>query len=121
MSSRAIVLALHESPHSSPAAEVTETGLIARAGPNQANVQLFDVIRGLAAYRAGRFAEAAELIRTGLDRPRQLPYVRPAAQFVLAMTLHREGKNAEARVALAEARQSAARLTPGDDEHNTRP
>jgi serine/threonine-protein kinase len=92
---------------------------VARAGANHAGVQHFDVIRGLAAYRAGRFAEAADLIRTGLDRPRQLPYARPAAQFVLAMTLHREGRDSEARVALAEARQSAARLTPGDDNTRT--
>lgn len=68
----------------------------------------FDTSRGIALYRAGRYAEAAVWLPKALNH--ESVYVRSLAQPFLAMTLRAQGNAARAAELLAQARQTAATL-----------
>jgi tetratricopeptide (TPR) repeat protein len=76
----------------------------------------FDTSRGIALYRVGRFAEAAEWLPKGLDH--ESLYVRSLALPFYAMTELARGNRTQADALMARARAEAARLpAPGTEEY----
>jgi hypothetical protein len=68
----------------------------------------FDISRGIALYRAGRFADAATWLPKALTH--ESVYVRSLAQPFYAMTLRAQGDTARAAEMMAQARRTAATL-----------
>jgi tetratricopeptide (TPR) repeat protein len=68
----------------------------------------FDTSRGIALYRAGRYADAAMWLPKTLTH--ESVYVRSLAQPFYAMTLRAQGDTARASEMMAQARRTAATL-----------
>lgn len=76
----------------------------------------FDTSRGVALYRVGRYAEAAEWLPKGLDH--ESLYVRSLALPFHAMTELARGNRTRADALMTRARAEAARLpAPGTEEY----
>jgi WD40 repeat protein len=83
-------------------------GLLARAFPKQTDhpgMPWIMMMRGLADYRAGRWADAAGWLEKSLAKRRPVDYAWASAHFLLAMTQQRRGQGEAARATLAQARE----------------
>jgi WD40 repeat protein len=85
--------------------------LAVRSKPNHPQMSWFCLARGLSAYRAGRFSEAASWLTRSLAKEPRV-HVAATARFVLAMTQQQQGQAAAARVTLTRAQQITSRRMP---------
>jgi tetratricopeptide (TPR) repeat protein len=77
---------------------------------NSADYRWFLLARGMADYRTGDFARAADWLRRSLSPGRELPIRDGLAHLFLAMVHYRLGRTNEARLALAQARLMGERI-----------
>jgi tetratricopeptide (TPR) repeat protein len=79
--------------------------------PDHPGMPWYQLAKGLAAYRAGHFADALPWLKKSLAN--QAPvYVQANAHFLLAMAQHRLGRAAAARATLARALEISSRQVP---------
>jgi eukaryotic-like serine/threonine-protein kinase len=98
------------------AAKMAETAV--SAPTNHPDMTWFQLAKGLAEYRQGRFGSAVEWIQKVLSRQDAVPERDAEAYMVLAMAHYRSGQADEARIALAKgveiAEKKLPRLDSGD-------
>jgi WD40 repeat protein/serine/threonine protein kinase/tetratricopeptide (TPR) repeat protein len=83
--------------------------------PDHPDMPWFLMARGLAEYRAGRWADAAGWLEKSLaDQPPV--YVQASGRILLAMTQHRRGQTEAARATLAQAQRITATQVPTLDK-----
>jgi hypothetical protein len=90
-------------------------GLLDRAvtkRPDHPGMPWFQMTRGLADYRAGRWADAAGWLEKSLAKQRPVDYAWASAHFLLAMTQQQRGQSDAARATLAQAREITERQVP---------
>lgn len=78
--------------------------------------RLFMLSKALAEYRGGEYAAAAATVRDGYKPSATGGHFDASTLAVLAMALHREGKAAEAKAALATARAIVAARMPDPEK-----
>jgi serine/threonine protein kinase/tetratricopeptide (TPR) repeat protein len=87
-------------------------------GKDHAWIHYFELVKGLAEYRAGKFASAADWLSKTIDQPTTVGGTGPdwnrdaAAYSVLAMAQHQLERPGEAREALAKAAEIADTKLP---------
>jgi tetratricopeptide (TPR) repeat protein len=102
----------------SVASKLAETAVTVRK--DDPGIVSYQLVKGLAEYREGRFQTAAEWVQKALEQPGTVPdYNRDAEAYsLLAMARHRLKKAGEAREALSKAtdlaREKLPRLHSGD-------
>jgi WD40 repeat protein/serine/threonine protein kinase len=80
--------------------------------PDHPGMPWFQMTRGLADYRAGRWADAAGWLEKSLAKQRPADYAWASAHFLLAMTQQQRGQGEAARATLARAREITQRQLP---------
>jgi WD40 repeat protein/serine/threonine protein kinase/tetratricopeptide (TPR) repeat protein len=86
--------------------------------PDQRGMPWVLMARGLADYRAGRWADAAGWLEKSLAKQTSV-YVQASAHFLLAMTQQRLGQSEAARATLARAREITERQVPTLEKSGT--
>jgi WD40 repeat protein len=76
-------------------------GLAVTLGRTNGYLPYFQLAKGLAEYRQGRFAEAADYMEQVLPKSKNIIFLQAQASLVNAMALHRLGRAEPARLALA--------------------
>ena len=98
-----------------PAADLTAIARMAEtavaAGPNHQYWPYFQFVKGLAEYRQGRFASAAEWLQKALGQTADV-YRTVQAHMTLAMAQHQLKQAEEARVTLAKGLELAETRFP---------
>jgi WD40 repeat protein/serine/threonine protein kinase/tetratricopeptide (TPR) repeat protein len=83
--------------------------------PDRPDMPWFLTVRGLAEYRAGRWADAAGWLEKSLANQPPV-YVQAQARFLLAMTQQQRGQTEAAKATLARALEITARQMPTLDK-----
>src|SRR5262249_33048188 len=95
-------------PNLSPVLQLAERAVTGTE--KQAIYRWFLLARGMADYRAGRFAGAVDPLRKSLSPRGQEVYLDGMAYLFLALAHHRMGQAEEARQSLAKARALSEKL-----------
>jgi tetratricopeptide (TPR) repeat protein len=95
------------------ASKLAETAVT--VGRNDARAAYFQFVKGLAEYREGRFATAAEWAKKALNKPSEDSQRDAQAYAVLAMAYHQLGQTNEARAILANAKEVTDTKLPKAD------
>jgi hypothetical protein len=88
----------------------------AQLGKDKPNHPYFQMVLGMAEYRSGHFAEADKTLAAAMAAGRDNPHVAGTSAFFRAMSLFRQGKQAEARQ-LASAAVAKMKPLPKDEKN----